>query len=834
MKPLHKLGVALGVFLAFAGGRMALYTFHYQQPALVQDQVIADITIGLLGLLLLWFVAAAWRDLAMLAERPLRAVLYVGGLVAAVAAASGISMVLFAASANSPALRGALVLLLPLAYVMVGVGARLVLQPSPGIGRVLAVARHAVAEAWAARVWAVLILWAIAAAVQIALTRPFDESERIAEYLSELLRTQELIVLVFVAVLACLSFPRERDRRTVITTASKPLSRMEYFLGKVFGFMVVALGLLTVMGIASWLFLVAADSTIKANARRQVTLIKGDVDMKRVERLQALATQSGMAAVEMDQANAPITSMESLRRLSEEGALSAQNYVTGEMQVLGKIEYSGTQATPNRYIRGAYNEKVIYRFPQKDDKGKWQYVWRPGAVVRLGFQYVVAGARWEMGGSTFFKRMPPEIELRVTVRSHPAGKEQEERTVRLQARQPLPDDKVRYTGDIELPSPERFLPFNDPKLGFQERPDVSVEISCAEPDVFLAVGDPAMEVTAANAWLINLDGTGMMQPCTLLPKVYGWEKRDKQQFRGPEQSRVKYESGERVLRMPVNGVYPKWDDSNDEVAAWHFKNVKRGDLPLERGPDGTETFRIAMQLDVEKQDNNIVPARVKAVVHRKITNINDPKTYWTGETNIDEKRVMYLKVPASLLEDAPSDVYVELRSMIPGHWLAAVDSSVRLDQANSPFVANLFKSELIIFLEAALLVMVAVTCSIRLGWAVAMLLTATVYLLGNCFAFIREMQDSSLLQMMGLTPGGGGEPGMLYRIVDGMMALMFKILNTLAYMVPDFSRFDPTSFIVDSRNIPWLVMLEHAAMIGLWIIPCVAVGYLMIRKQELA
>ena len=56
----------------------------------------------------------------------------------------------------------------------------------------------------------------------------------------------------------------------------------------------------------------------------------------------------------------------------------------------------------------------------------------------------------------------------------------------------------------------------------------------------------------------------------------------------------------------------------------------------------------------------------------------------------------------------------------------------------------------------------------------------------------------------------------------------------LAQMLPDFRRFDPTVHILQFRNMPWSELGVDALWMVIFALPIIAVGYLMIRKQELA
>jgi hypothetical protein len=796
MKPMVKAALGLGTVAAF-GSLRVLYRGAHRLPLLEQDSILNYLATGLVGLLIVAFVLLAWRDLAMLFDG--------------------------------------------------------------GPRRVLAMARHAIQEAWSARVWGVLILWVIAAGVLLALARPFDETERVPEYLTIMLRSQELLVLVFVTVLACLSFPRERDRRTIITTGSKPVSRLEIFLGKVLGFVGVGLGLLLAMGLMSWMFLLIVDVKVRATARHEIALDKGDVDMRRVERIETLANGGGRAEAEADQYAQSIASIESKRDLAANGSLRADNYIAttkedtskkiqtaarGGMQVAGKIEYpESPNDPPLRYIRGGSYEKAVYRFPQRDPSGRLQFVLAPrkegdtGVLVR--FEYVAAPVTTLIGF-----RFPREIQINVIVRGQPAGLEQVAQIVKLrppmdQPWDPQKNHKLVYTGGFTIERPERFFPFATAATGLVERPNVEVEITCVEPTVFLAICESSQQIEGmADVGLINVNADGYYQPCPTAPRVYGWEKRDKQQFRGPDPKVVAWENGKARTMDQFDGKYLDWPYYEDEVASWYFPNVKRSDLPIERVKlkgQATEQdcFKLAMQLDVEKQANYGVTPKVKVTIHKRLSTKGDPTTFWEGDTEVIEKRITPIYVPAELLDPSGGELFVELRCMVPGHWFSAVDNSVRLEQAPSLFVLNLFKSEMIVFVEMTLLVMTAVAFSIRLGWAVALLSTATVYLLGMFLGFITEVQQDSVLNMIGLTPGGTS-PGLGYRIADWTLAFLFKILHAMAYMMPDFTRYDPTAYITESRNIPWMVMATHLGMMALWTIPFVALGYLFIRKQELA
>ena len=94
-----------------------------------------------------------------------------------------------------------------------------------------------------------------------------DANDTISLYTSICLYGQMFMVLLALMVLASFSLGRERERRTIITTGSKPLSRLEFFLGKIVGFSTVGLALLVFMGFVTNGYLLVAEQRVRSNAR---------------------------------------------------------------------------------------------------------------------------------------------------------------------------------------------------------------------------------------------------------------------------------------------------------------------------------------------------------------------------------------------------------------------------------------------------------------------------------------------------------------------------------------------------------------------------------------
>ncbi len=144
--------------------------------------------------------------------------------------------------------------------------------------------------------------------------------------------------------MACVSLPKDRERKIVVTNASKPLSRLEMLLGKMVGFSVMAGLMLGLMGFLSWGILHVADYGIRRQAAREYQLAEDDYRIQSIKGATALPPEEKL-------------------RLAKEGSLFAYNYVTvppNGMSIVGRIDIDGSQTV--RWMKGGSSEKATYHF----------------------------------------------------------------------------------------------------------------------------------------------------------------------------------------------------------------------------------------------------------------------------------------------------------------------------------------------------------------------------------------------------------------------------------------------------------------------------------------
>jgi ABC-type transport system involved in multi-copper enzyme maturation permease subunit len=660
-----------------------------------------------------------------------------------------------------------------------------------GLNRAWSVGRTTMLEAWAGRVWLLPILWLFSSVILIAVVRPFDETERMPLNIRMLLSGQEMLLLVMMWVMACLSLPRERERKIVVTNASKPLSRLEIVLGKMIGFWAVAGVMVLVMGLASWGILNLEDWRVRRQAKEAYQIQEKDY------------TGKG-ASVQAGGGGAPPS--EAAKRLSEEGSLFAYNFVTvrkGNMSVVG--DFDPTKSPPVRYLKGGSTEKAVYRFGPRLMAAGAQVVGpvgaRPWFLLQFPYEILTPDA-------------PREIQLRVVAT----------RVGRHQGVPPIPQEKVVTLNPAgfaqwEPDDPLELCSFVAPDGTLQDQGEVTVEVSCPTRGVYLQViegADPDAQGnlppnTDFNVLFIPDRQDQRLQPPAAHPVMRGFERRGLQEISGPRRTDV-------VLgnKIPL------------ESGIFRFSGADLRNVPV----DDQGRFTLAMILETSKTDNAELPTQIGLRV-QSMDQLGDDPFVQTME--VTEKRRMTVPIPAKFLGDPDptqrGDLLVSITCQTWGHGVAFGEESVRIEKPQTAFVLNLFKSELVILLEAVVLIAICVTCSVRVGWPVAMLLSCVCALFGFFVEFIAGLSEGGGLAALNYR--GSGPQSATFQFFDTFTGGIWKILGVISSFVPNFTIYRPQEFITNLQNIPGEVVLSNVVWTVVFVLPVIAIGYLLFRKQEL-
>src|SRR5688572_2865307 len=99
--------------------------------------------------------------------------------------------------------------------------------------RVSAVSQVVMIEAWRRKIWLVTPLAFVGVVVVSQLQKPFDEQDAIRQTIKFCVFATGLVVAMTTIILACTNLPREIENRVIYTVATKPTTRFEIILGKV-------------------------------------------------------------------------------------------------------------------------------------------------------------------------------------------------------------------------------------------------------------------------------------------------------------------------------------------------------------------------------------------------------------------------------------------------------------------------------------------------------------------------------------------------------------------------------------------------------------------------
>jgi hypothetical protein len=628
-----------------------------------------------------------------------------------------------------------------------------------GMSRAWAIGRVTLAEAWNARMWAVPLVWfGVCVLLGVLIVRGYEPSGVVRVYMTIFLRAQALVLLIYLGLLACITLPRERERHTLVTTGSKPISRLELLLGKVMGLSAAGILMLVVMMLLTWGYMKVVDFKIRHDAQVLYALQKKDYDKV----LRRMPPDTGV------------------KYLARHGVLQAQNYISGKLSIAGFIDYQTNP--PSRALKGGSSEVLYFEFPALPAADYY----RP----MFDFQFAVIHA--------LPSTKPVTIQVTMVQRSNPMNTQQATLTLNANGQAAwMPKN------------PSSFFSYVDPQTQQVFNPGPLVlKVTCPESGVYLGIGNGLHPPSQTSCVAVSLDRnrtpghTGMIAP-KANPVITGFKTNGKQEIVGPS------------TRHPQ--IKP-------EVASWDFTNVDQQPIPI--GPKGN--FTVHMVISVDKQSNEALAPVAQIVAY----NTANPRQRTVQMVYVNEKRITTIKLPATLL--GAGDLILNLRSAVPGHWFKVKDDSMIIMQPPSTFIWNLFKSELVILCELVLIISIGVAASTALGWPVAMLTAMVAYILGNLFHFVHGLFQAGGFELLNYVEQGHLKHAWYYNLGSFITNVMVRILWVIVHLLPDFTRYDPLYFIVRSKDMPLEIVLLDVFWTLACILPTLAVGYLLLRKQELA
>ena len=659
------------------------------------------------------------------------------------------------------------------------------------------------------------VLWitplAIVGAVVVSqLQNAIDPQDAIRQTTKICLFATGLVVTLTAIILACTSLPKEIDNRVIYTIVTKPTTRLEIVLGKVWGFAKVSAAILLIMGLFTYGYL----------------------------QLRAWRLSSAIAAT-LETLPADAVNRPSLEYYQTKGLLNAK--AVGQpagMQVLAEPPVAGQP----RWMAGGQGQQFGLRYQLTAE------------------DYPAVEAAFKAGG-----RMAFVFDMPVEVRE-PTATELE--TIRLTdiPFQPVEGAAPPTQGPAAPAGPAGPLPVGPELPGSTPGEPAAEETpGLPQPVLTLTVRNPAGDViVSSNEFndgkqvVLPLGGPSAAPaplevaiPPAVLDRLF--EERDFELVVEGASPAVRYALGDRpvTLRLinpdnspgaefaPRNPSSPPviaasgrfgqqiigGEEGKGGVAVFHFDGAN---LPAAGGEDVTVEVRAGIERGGEGVGESDVLPNVQLTVRDTRTGALSQPHVFQPETN----RTYYVAVPRAAFpaDGGPFDVLVRVLS--PDQWLGVKQESVSVVTGERLFSFNLLKSLLILWLMSVLVVAIAVFCSTFVSWPIAVVLTL-VLLLGRWG--VDQIRDASGGRLeLGAQFTARTENAAQTTVVRESIDALGRTLEAVSAFLPDVSRFQATADIERGVSVP---LSRFSA--GGWVllgygIPIVILAYLILKRKEVA
>ena len=651
------------------------------------------------------------------------------------------------------------------------------------------------------------VLWitplAILGAIVVSqLQNAVDPQDAIRQTTKFCLFATGLVVTLVAIILASTNLQREIETRVIYTIVTKPTTRLEIVLGKIWGFAKVSAAILLIMGVFTYAYL----------------------------HVRAWRMNSAIAA-QLENLPPDAVNRKTLDYYRTAGLLNAKKMAQPAwLQMLATPPVEGEP----RWMAGGQGQKFQVKFKlTDDDQGVLEDALKAGG--RLAFAIGIPVQVREPSAL----EMKTISEMNIPLRDEqgrpvnaptPATQPAVGATTQASATQPatapaagdqpvgLPVPIVDMTvsnvngeyivqpkdlnkgAPVEIPLNPRTLQlipleFASLERMFEER-SFNVNIVARSPAVRYGVGERPI-------WLqiVNRDGTPgpALEPTSESknPMVTGINGRYGQQIYGAEPGR-------------------------GGVAVYHFENAG---IASAEGEDLTFEVKTGIERGGEGLDDLATLPEVELLVYNPKTNsLSEPRSF-RPETN----RITYVTMPRSAFpEDGKFDVL--LRVLTPDQWLGVQPSSVVLATGSASFALNLLKSLLILWLMSVLVVSIALFCSTFVSWPIAVVLTLVI-LLGRWG--VDQIGDASAVGI-GAQMSGQVENTAQAKVVRTTVETLSRVLGVVSAFLPDISNFQATADIERGISVP-LKRFQGAGWVLLtYGVPMVLLAYLILKRKEVA
>jgi hypothetical protein len=624
------------------------------------------------------------------------------------------------------------------------------------------------------------------------LQNPTDAQDAIRQTIKVALFATGMVVVISTIIMACTNLPKEIESRVIYTIVTKPTTRLEIVIGKILGFAKVSALILLIMGLFTW----------------------GYVQFRAWNFGREIRTM--LAEQRVDEANRV-----TLEHYAKEGLLSAKEYEWSDtMQVLARVPGPDDA---ERWAFGSAEQDILIPFSVQ-----------PGELIGPGLEQVGA----EQGGVLvarldYVQRdlTPEEMkqasdegvdlgDISVTTEGGPLAPAATQRAVR-------PPPKVTI----------QFLDGNRNSLVTSQSVNGGKQITLppkGQPVEARLTGEALVQLAKAEQFFVQIIG---LSPGT----QYGLKLSDK-----PEDAPVAIlipgaQPGQHTMVTPVvvpgHGMVAEFrgrlgtdgqqlrGGEADKVpaAVYAFRGAEVN--PRE---DGSVAFEFTSA--IEKSGDEPADADVPTRIAVSVRDNKSGQTHGPVEITPESRRTAYFTVPAAWMGDGNFDVVV--RALTAGHWAGVRSDGLAVVVQDQPFVFNLFKSLLVMWLLSMLVIIVSLFCSTFLSWPIAIVLTLVI-LLGKWG--VDQLGDAagSGIGNQVATDLGFRDPSQA-KVVSTSVEALNRFLTTVSSVLPDIGAFGGTESVERGVSIPPADVYRALLVLLAFGIPLTAMSYVFLKNKEVA
>jgi ABC-type transport system involved in multi-copper enzyme maturation permease subunit len=655
------------------------------------------------------------------------------------------------------------------------------------------------------------VLWitplAIVGAVVVSqLQNAVDPQDAIRQTTKICIFTAGLVVTLVAIILAATNLQKEIETRVIYTIVTKPTTRLEIVLGKLWGFAKVSAAILLIMGVFTFAYLHVREW-----------------------RLQKVIAGALQTMPESDPSRA------SLDYYSKAGLLSAKAMIQPTwMQMLARPARDGEP----RVVPGGQGGRFAVKFNLTEANGE-QVVeaLRRGAHVALMVDMPTAvrqptEAEWETIRLTQIPFVEHAVESTTQSSTAPAAAPTPATTqpTTAPASQPTVSSMTEQEKQTSRPVPLVGLSFRSATAGDSMlKPEDGAKVAglaLVNGRVEHAMGTEMLErLLDEHNFAVVVDARSPAVDYTV-GKVPLWiqvvEADGKPGVRfDPVADASDIPEGPLVIGSVGRFGQQLVGGTHGGVATYRFDAAE---LP----ESGDVSFEVKVGIerggDAETDDETL-PETTLRVFDPATGTVSAPASF-QPETN----RITYVTLPRSAFPAGGGKFDVLLHVNTEGKWLGVSPTAVAVSTGERSFAFNLFKSLAVLWLMSVLVVSIALFCNTFVSWPIAVVLTLVILLGRWGVEQIGDVGGGTLgAQMSGQT-----QDAIAAKIERESINALTKALTVISAFLPEISRFEATTDIERGISVPASRFANAGVVLLGYGLPMVCLAYLILKRKEVA